>query len=108
MCALHLGERASHGLLAVRTSGDNGTIMATLTLRNVPDALVDRLKIAAVRNGRSVDEEAIAQLEEVLPNRTHEETARILAEVRSFREGLKGRVWATDEDIDAFINEGRE
>jgi plasmid stability protein len=82
--------------------------MATLTLKNVPDSLYARLKLAAARNRRSLNQEAIAQLEQTLWTRTPDENERAAEQVRAFRKTLEGRVWLTEEDVDRFINEGRE
>ena len=78
--------------------------MATLTLRNVPDELYERLKADATRNRRSLNQEAIAQLEQTAPRpRTSEE---MIAIMRRARERVPG-LWLTPEEIDAAITEGR-
>lgn len=64
--------------------------MATLTLRNVPDELYAALKESAKRNRRSLNQEAIAELARA--RETHDEEAH----------------WMTADEIDRFINEGRE
>ena len=40
--------------------------MATITVRNIPDALYNRLKVSAILNHRSINGELIAQLEAAL------------------------------------------
>lgn len=40
--------------------------MANITVKNVPDALYERLKDAAARNRRSINSEVIVQLERAL------------------------------------------
>lgn len=52
--------------------------MATLTLRNVPDELIEALERAARECGRSLDQEALARLERSLAIRwpTAEEKVR--------------------------------
>jgi hypothetical protein len=54
--------------------------MATLTLRSVPDELVEELERAARESGRSLDQEALARLEGRLAIRwpTAEEKARLI------------------------------
>lgn len=115
-----------------------------LTLRNVPDDLYAALKESAKRNRRSLNQEAIARLEEELETprdqgrldaaaeRVREHRARrgtyvdhdlidqFINEGRENREdvaleraiagrkSLEGRVWALPEDVERFINEGRE
>ncbi len=80
--------------------------MHTLTLKNVPQELVDRLKLRAKRNRRSLNQEAIACLELTVRSLAPED---ILAKADAFREGLAAKgVWVKPEDVDRWINEGRE
>jgi plasmid stability protein len=79
--------------------------MATLTLRNVPDELVARLKARAKRHRRSLNNEAIVCLEAGLgaevPSVDEE-----LVRIRTLRESLGPHTFDPD-DIDAFKREGR-
>jgi antitoxin FitA len=82
--------------------------MATLTVEDFPDALYAALKNSADRHGRSINEEAIAQLDVMLRVRDPAEKKRMLTQMRAFRKRLEGKIWLTEEDVDRFINEGRE
>lgn len=77
----------------------------TLTLKNIPDAVYERLKLAAETHRRSLNSEAIVCLETVLlPPRPA--PAERLARARELRAGLgKARFRATD--IDRAKREGR-
>ena len=77
----------------------------TLTLKNIPDDLYERLKAAASRHRRSLNGEAIVCLESVLgpPKISVEER---LERVGRLHEELAGREFLA-EDIDAFKREGR-
>jgi antitoxin FitA len=77
----------------------------TLTLKNIPDDVYDRLKQSAVTNRRSMNSEAIVCLEAaLLPNRLT--SAERLARARELRAALpKGRFRA--RNIDAMKREGR-
>ena len=77
----------------------------TLTLKNIPDEVYDRLRTAADAHRRSLNSEAIVCLETVLmPGLVSAEER--LARIRSIRARLpKGRFKA--KDIDAFKREGR-
>jgi hypothetical protein len=44
--------------------------VATLTLKGIPDALLDRLRSAAENERRSLNQQAIFLLERALPNRS--------------------------------------
>jgi plasmid stability protein len=77
----------------------------TLTLKNIPDDVYERLKASAEAHRRSLNSEAIVCLESVLlPART--EPAERLARARALRAGLpRGKFKA--RDIDAMKREGR-
>lgn len=77
----------------------------TLTLKNIPDAVYDRLKHSAEAHRRSMNSEAIVCLEAVLlPSK--QTPAERLARARQLREALpRGKFSA--RDIDAMKREGR-
>ncbi len=77
----------------------------TLTLKNIPDEVIERLRHNAQTNRRSMNSEAIVCLEAVLlPNRAT--LADSLARARALRGALpRGKFLA--RDIDALKREGR-
>ena len=79
--------------------------MATLTIKNLPDSLYERLKLTAARHRRSLNSEAIVQLEQSLNKHVIdvEETIERVRELRS----KYPNVWLTDEDLELAKNEGR-
>lgn len=78
----------------------------TLTLKNVPDDVYERLKASAEAHRRSLNSEAIVCLESVLlPGRIP--VSERLARARALRAALpKGKFLA--KDIDALKREGRQ
>lgn len=104
--------RMAHGGL---TRPLDGTIMVplrletdmptTLTLKNVPDAVYEQLKLSAEAHRRSMNSEAIVCLERVLlPAKVS--VAERLARARELRSALPtGKFKA--RDIDAMKREGR-
>lgn len=78
----------------------------TLTLKNIPDEVYERLKISAQMHRRSLNSEAIVCLESVLiPGRIP--VSERLARARALRATLpEGRFRA--KDIDAYKREGRQ
>ena len=77
----------------------------TLTLKNIPDDVYDRLKLSAQAHRRSMNSEAIVCLESVLLPTKLTPTER-LARARALRMALpKGKFAA--RDIDAMKREGR-
>mgnify|MGYP001766086249 CR=1 FL=1 len=77
----------------------------TLTLKNIPDAVYDRLKAAAETHRRSLNSEAIVCLESVLLP-TQVAPGERLARARALRAALpQGKFWA--RDIDAAKRAGR-
>lgn len=77
----------------------------TLTLKNIPDDVYERLKAAAERHRRSMNSEAIVCLESVLLPDPMPPAER-LARARALRAAMpRGKF--TIRDIDAFRREGR-
>lgn len=78
----------------------------SLTLKNVPDAVYERLKAAAELNRRSLNSEAIVCLESVLlPSRVA--PSERLARARELRASLLPGQF-TAKDIDAAKRQGRK
>jgi len=79
--------------------------MATLTIKNVPEKLRERLRESAAQHRRSINGEAISCLEKALiGNRLDPED--FLAQVRSLRARMP-RVFVTERDLRAAKNQGR-
>lgn len=79
--------------------------MATLTLRDIPAELYERLRESARRSRRSLDREAVARLEIGLRS-NREDPERFLAEVQTFQRRLKVTP-LTDEMLRSARREGR-
>ena len=77
----------------------------TLTLKNIPDALYDRLKLAAETHRRSLNSQAIVCLESVLMPTKQVPSERI-ARARELRASLSATKFHA-RDIDAAKHEGR-
>ncbi len=80
-------------------------VPTTLTLKNIPDALYDRLKLAAEMHRRSLNSEAIVCLESVLLPTKMMPSERI-ARARELRATLSTGKFRARE-IDAAKREGR-
>jgi antitoxin FitA len=78
--------------------------MTTITLKNVPRPLYERLKAAAKRNRRSLNQEAIVSLERALGPQPVD-VDELLTVVRAQRSRLSS--YLTDEDIRTARDEGR-
>ena len=80
-------------------------VPTTLTLKNIPDEVYERLKASAAEHRRSLNSEAIVCLEAALmPRRVSVEER--LERAREFAPRLQA-VRSTPEEIDAFKREGR-
>lgn len=77
---------------------------ATLTLKNIPAPVYERLKLVAKANRRSLNSEAIVCLEAMLMPAAVAPAERIVR-ARALRAGLQPHFGA--QDIDAFKREGR-
>lgn len=79
--------------------------MASVTLENIPDDLLQRLKQSAEQSGRSLSSEAILRLERGLAAEPAAAAAR-LKRIREVRRKASG-VYLTDADLRAARDEGR-
>ena len=80
-------------------------IMATLTIRNVPAELYEALAKQAKRRRRSINSEAIFQLQSSFAQREMD-VETDLEEIRKFREKLKD-VFVSEEEIQREKQRGR-
>jgi plasmid stability protein len=89
-------------MVSLRTEA---AVPTTLTLKNIPDEVYDRLKASAEMHRRSLNSEAIVCLESVLlPGRLP--PSERLARARALRSSLpQGKFQA--RDIDCLKREGR-
>ncbi len=78
--------------------------MATLTVKNVPNDLYEKLKVVATANRRSINSEVITIIERAIEHQTENPYA-VQARVRQLREKLD--IYVTEEEINAAKNEGR-
>lgn len=77
----------------------------TLTLKNIPDEVYERLKLSAATHRRSMNSEAIVRLEAALLTSTVAPVER-LARARALRAALP-KVKFRAKDIEAMKREGR-
>jgi antitoxin FitA len=80
--------------------------MATLTLKNVPDALIERIKRQAQQHGRSLNREAILILEQGAGCGTTIPVEARLERIRAMRNRYNLPPF-TEASLDAAKNEGR-
>lgn len=79
--------------------------MPTLTLRNIPDSIYEKLKVLAGQNRRSLNSEVVTRLEESVGAPRPDVKAHI-ERVRELRKMYKGPALSAI-DIEAAINHGR-
>jgi plasmid stability protein len=79
--------------------------MATLTIKNIPEKLHQRLKDSAARHRRTINAEAISCLERVLVS-NRADPGDLLAQARALRARMP-RVFVTERDLRAAKNQGR-
>jgi antitoxin FitA len=80
-------------------------LVATLTIKNIPERLRRRLKESAAEHRRSINGEAISCLEKALAG-GRVDPQEFLAQARVLRERLP-RIFLTDRDLRAARREGR-
>ena len=78
--------------------------MSTLTLKNVPPSLHERLKTSAAAHRRSLNQEAIVWLE-TAPGAREVDVSTLLAQARELEGAIKGKL--TDRRLRLWKNQGR-
>ena len=80
--------------------------MATLSIKNMPMEVYERLKLCAKANRRSINQEVIAVLEQALetPPIDVESTLERTQKIRE----LTAQYRLRDEELDQWKNEGRK
>lgn len=78
--------------------------MATITIKNIPDDIYQKLKESAKENHRSVNSEVILLIKMAVMRR-HVDVDAVLEDARKIRESIS--YYITDEELTKFKNEGR-
>jgi plasmid stability protein len=81
-----------------------GSLMSTITLKNVPENIHQALKSRAKAHGRSLNKEVICSLEQLLSG-TPTDVGQYISEARAVREEMN--VYITQRELTAIKNEGR-
>jgi plasmid stability protein len=81
-------------------------ILATLTIKKLPDSLYQRLKAKAAEHRRSLNSEAILAVERAVADTGSLEPGEIVASLRNARARLT-RVFVTDSALRAGRRDGR-
>jgi plasmid stability protein len=80
--------------------------VATITIKNIPDDLYEALKARAANNRRSINNEVIMLIERAF--RSYKpDPEEVLERARQLRE-LTAHYVITEEEVEQWINEGRE
>jgi hypothetical protein len=80
--------------------------VATVTLKNVPEKLVERLKLEARENRRSLNQEALTRLEQSLESRKRS-GAEAVASLRLLHKRFARPAFLTDRFLEKAKKEGR-
>jgi len=80
--------------------------MATMTLKGIPDELLDKLKARAELHRRSLNAEALVALERHV-GPTRYDPDEMLERIRATRARMAGVTPLTTEMLEAAIDEGR-
>ncbi len=80
--------------------------MATITLKNIPDRLYERLKYFAKLRHRSLNSEIIFNLEKSV-GLAEDDPQKLRQEAQALRQRLAKNTDLTDEQIKKAIGEGR-
>lgn len=78
--------------------------MPSITLKNIPETLHQRLRESAERNHRSINGEMLAALDQYV-SQQRSNKAQLLTDIRTLRQ--ETALYVTEEEIDRAKNEGR-
>ncbi len=81
--------------------------MTTVTIKNIPEEIYEKIKIQAKANHRSVNSEIISIFEHAVQKRTPADVQAILERARKVRE-LTAHYIVSDEELTRWKKEGRE
>jgi plasmid stability protein len=81
-------------------------MMATLTIKNIPDKLYQELKQKAAINHRSINSEVIVSLEQVL-HKSHISAKKMLERARELRVKANAEIHLTDKVLKDAKERGR-
>jgi len=81
--------------------------MATVTIKNIPEEIYEKIKLQAKANHRSVNSEIISIFEHAVQKRTPVDVKAILERARKVRE-LTAHYTISDEELTRWKKEGRE
>ena len=81
--------------------------MVTITVKNIPDELYERIKLQAKAHRRSINNEIISIFEQAIPKRTPMDVKEILERARKVRE-LTAHYTITNDEMNRWKKEGRE
>jgi plasmid stability protein len=81
--------------------------MVTITVKNIPEEIYEKIKLQAKANRRSVNSEIISIFEHAIQKRTPMDVKEVLERARKIRE-LTAHYTITNEEIDRWKKEGRE
>lgn len=80
--------------------------MTTITIKNIPDDIYEKLKASAKENHRSINSEGVLLIKMAVMQR-HVDVAAVLEGARQARE-LTAHYIITDEELTKFKSEGRD
>jgi plasmid stability protein len=81
--------------------------MVTITVKNIPEEIYEKIKLQAKANRRSVNSEILSIIERAVQTLTPMDAQEILERARKVRK-LTAHYIITNEEIDRWKKEGRE
>lgn len=81
--------------------------MPSITVKNLPEGLAERLRASAKDNRRSLNSEILSRLELSLATRPRKSAEETIADLRRLHQRLAYLAPLTEEDIERGIDEGR-
>ena len=80
--------------------------MRTITVKNIPDDLYERLKKSAADSRRSMNSEVIVCIEQTIQSQRHKDTQNIIVRAQGIRSKTSSHI-ASDTEINKMKASGR-
>lgn len=80
--------------------------MPSITIRDLPEDVLNAIKQKATANRRSINSEILCGLESIFGN-SQQNKRTFLAKVRQIRGEVNREIYLTEEELDRAKNEGR-
>jgi plasmid stability protein len=107
MVKFPLDKTQSNYIMVPKWNREVEITMVTITVKNIPDEIYERIKQQAKANRRSINSEIIAIFEQAIPKRSPTDVKEIMERARKVRE-LTSHYTINQDEMNRWKKDGRE